>query len=89
MDQLIHDLKSEEFLLTDRSFLVNIRHVSQIRGNIMHLTGDHQIPVSRARLEEVKKCPFRVRYLKKCIGKNTIKMEHPFLQHLLLRQLRY
>lgn len=55
MDHLIHDLKSEEFLLTDRSFLVNIRHVSQIRGNVMHLTGDHQIPVSRARLEEVKR----------------------------------
>lgn len=54
VEELFQELDSKEFVLADRGYIVNMRHIEKICGNVIWLSGDHQVEISRNRIPEVK-----------------------------------
>jgi Response regulator of the LytR/AlgR family len=46
-------LPASRFIQPHKSYLVNINHISSIEGNILHLGGQYQVPISKYLKEEV------------------------------------
>lgn len=55
LEQIFRELHSKEFILVERSYIVNMKHIYRISGNTIYLKNDNQVAISRARLSEVKK----------------------------------
>ncbi|PWJ47966.1 LytR/AlgR family response regulator transcription factor [Faecalicatena contorta] len=55
LEQIFRELHSKEFILVERSYIVNMKHIYRISGNTIYLKNDIQVAISRARLSEVKK----------------------------------
>ena len=54
LKELVDTLPSDMFLRTHKSYILNMRKVKSVEGNLLHL-GDHKIPISRDRKAEVLK----------------------------------
>lgn len=54
MKDLIEQLGGREFILAERGYIINMDHVTGIKGNKIFLSEDHQVTVSRGRIMEVK-----------------------------------
>lgn len=51
---LMHQLRSREFMFVDRGYIVNLDHVWGIKGDTIFMTENHQVTVSKGRSAEVK-----------------------------------
>lgn len=54
LEQIAEELKYAGFIVIERGFLVNMRHIIGIKGEKIYLEDNHQIVISRARLPQVK-----------------------------------
>ncbi len=54
MKDLLEQLKCKEFIIVDRGYIINMDHVSGIKGDTIFLTDNHQVVVSRGRSVKVK-----------------------------------
>lgn len=55
LQQVYEELGSEPFLMVERAFIVNARHISKLCGDTIYLEGDEQVKISRAKLPEIKR----------------------------------
>lgn len=55
LEQVYDELKSNLFIMVERSYIVNLKHVCRLSGNIIFLDNGVQIAISRKRLPEVRK----------------------------------
>lgn len=51
---VLEELHSEEFLMIDRSYVVNMNHVESLQNNELHIANGENLPVSRPKLSYVK-----------------------------------
>lgn len=51
---LMQEINSREFILVERGYMINMRHICGMRGNTISLTNGHQVIVSRAKMSMVK-----------------------------------
>lgn len=54
LDNLKKELPEHEFIMVDRSYVVNIRHIIKMSERIIYLKGNHQVNVSRTYYANVK-----------------------------------
>lgn len=54
LDNLKKELPEHEFIMVDRSYIVNIRHIIKMSKRIIYLKGNHQVNVSRTYYADVK-----------------------------------
>lgn len=54
LDQLMLEMNSKEFILVERSCIVNIAHIIRLDGNIIYMENGGQIVISRGRLADVR-----------------------------------
>lgn len=54
MKDLIGEMSGREFILAERGYMINMDHVTGIKGNRISLSEGHQIIVSRGRVMDVK-----------------------------------
>lgn len=54
IEQLIKQLDNDEFMMIERSYIVNIVSISEISGNTITLGEEEKLYVSRSRLPEVR-----------------------------------
>lgn len=54
LNQVYQELDPEEFVFVDRGCIVNLLHISLIRGDEVELDNGEKLPVSRGRLNETK-----------------------------------
>lgn len=54
LDQLIKELTSKDFILVERAYVVNIRHIVCLKNNSVLLKNGDKIIVSRSRISDVK-----------------------------------
>ncbi|MDO4345565.1 MAG: LytTR family DNA-binding domain-containing protein [Eubacteriales bacterium] len=53
--ELHKELNDREFLMVDKSYVVNIKHVMKIEGHDIYMRNGMKIPVGRPRLGEIQK----------------------------------
>lgn len=54
LNQLLEELYSEEFILVERAYIININHVVSMKGNIIYMDNGEEIISSRAHYKRVK-----------------------------------
>ncbi len=54
INQLLSELAGEEFVLVERSYIININHISNMLKTIIYMDNGEQIAVSRAHFKNVK-----------------------------------
>ena len=54
INQLLMELDSEEFVLVERSYIININHISNMLKTVIYMDNGEQIAVSRAHFKNVK-----------------------------------
>ena len=55
IEKLYQELKSKEFVLVERSYIVNMKHICKISGDTIYLEQDKQVQISKIRIPEVKR----------------------------------
>lgn len=55
LDKLIQEIDAPSFLWIERSYIVNIKHIVRMNGNIIFLDNGAEMTVSKAKILEVKK----------------------------------
>lgn len=55
LQQIFDELQTQEFIFIDRGYIVNIIQIMKISDNMVYLKNGETLPVSRSRLQEVKK----------------------------------
>jgi DNA-binding LytR/AlgR family response regulator len=53
------------FIQPHKSYLVNIRHINAVEGNILHVAGKYQVPISKYQKDEVMERIVNNKLLKK------------------------
>lgn len=51
---LLQEMQSREFILVERGYMINMKHISGVSGSTISLTNGYQVVVSRARMSMVK-----------------------------------
>lgn len=54
LDKLLKELDSKEFILVERGYLVNIKHIVSWKGNTLYLHDNQRVDISRDRSRQVK-----------------------------------
>ena len=54
LDAVKNQLPGEEFIMVDRSYIVNIKHIIKMNNHIIYLRSDQQVSVSRSYFTKVK-----------------------------------
>lgn len=54
LKRVMEKLNSKMFLFADRSYIVNMKYIEKISGDIIYLEENHQLAVTHARLKKVK-----------------------------------
>ncbi len=54
LEQILQEMKDYSFILIERGYIVNIRYIIRMKGNIIYLKNNEEVIVSRARFKEVK-----------------------------------
>lgn len=55
LEQVYKELKSNLFVMVERGYIVNMKHICRVSGNMVFLDNGVQIGISRNRLPEVRK----------------------------------
>ena len=55
IEKLYQELESKEFVLVERSYIVNMKHICKISGDTIYLEQDKQVQISKVRMAEVKR----------------------------------
>lgn len=55
LEKIMKDISDSNFVLIERGYLVNIRHIVRMNGNTIYLNNNEEVVISRARFQEVKK----------------------------------
>lgn len=55
IEKLYQELESKEFVLVERSYIVNMKHICKISGDTIYLEQDKQVQISKIRMPEVKR----------------------------------
>ena len=55
LEKLYQELESKEFVLVERSYIVNMKHICKISGETIYLERDNQVKISRTSMQEVKR----------------------------------
>lgn len=54
LEEALKKMDSTDFILVERGYAVNMKHIHSIRGNVITLTNKEQVVISRARCTKVK-----------------------------------
>ena len=54
LECLLRELNSKEFIVVERGFVVNMKHIARVAGNTLYLDNGDKAMISRARIAEVK-----------------------------------
>lgn len=54
LDQVISELHSEEFIMVNRAYIINIKYIARMRGNEIFMENGERITISRTRFTKVK-----------------------------------
>lgn len=54
MGNIMKELPDDDFIMVERSYIVNIKHIIKMSGNVIYLRGEHCVTVSRAHFPKVK-----------------------------------
>lgn len=55
IQKVYEELESKAFLMIERGYIVNVRHISKLCGDTVYLENDYQVKISRGKLSEVKR----------------------------------
>lgn len=55
LENVLKMLNSRQFLLVERGYAVNIKQICRVSGDTIYLEKGYEVPVSKARLAEVKR----------------------------------
>lgn len=55
LQQVYQELGSKVFLMVERGYIVNMKHISKLSGDTIYLENDQWVKISRAKLADVKK----------------------------------
>lgn len=55
LDTILQEINSREFVPVERGVIVNMKHIMKIKGDVLYLSNQQEIHVSRKRLQEVKR----------------------------------
>lgn len=58
---MLEELQGEEFLMIDRSYVVNVNHVRSLKDDSVHMVNGEILPVSRPKLRSVRDAIMRGR----------------------------
>lgn len=54
LSTVFHELKSSEFIMVDKSYAVNIRHIMKINGHDLVMRNDAVVPVGISRMSKIR-----------------------------------
>lgn len=54
IEQMLIEMDSEDFLMIERGYAVNLRHIIRLKGNTMYLSNGEECIISRTRVAQVK-----------------------------------
>ena len=54
LECLLRELNSKEFIVVERGFVVNMKHIARVAGNTLYLDNGDKAMISRARIAKVK-----------------------------------
>ena len=54
IENVLEKLMSDEFVIVDRSRVVNLRHIMKVRDNVIYLSNGDAVEASHARIKKVK-----------------------------------
>lgn len=54
LEHLLKDFNSSDFIMAERSYIVNINHIVRMKNNIIYLSNGEQLVVGRGRSNEVR-----------------------------------
>ncbi|MCI8320570.1 MAG: response regulator transcription factor [Dorea sp.] len=54
MENIMKELPGDDFIMVERSYIVNIKHIIKMSSNVIYLRGEHCVTVSRAHFPRVK-----------------------------------
>ena len=54
IENVLEKLMSDEFVIVDRSSVVNLRHIMKVRDNVIYLSNRDAVEASHARIKKVK-----------------------------------
>lgn len=55
LEQLLKELGHTEFMLADRSNIVNLRNITRIKGNVLCMELGRELELNRSRISEAKR----------------------------------
>lgn len=55
LQQVFQELASKEFLMVERGYIVNMKHISRVSGDTIYMENDYHVKISRAKLADIKK----------------------------------
>lgn len=55
IEKLYQELESKQFVLVERSYIVNMKHICKISGDTIYLEQDKRVQISKIRMAEVKR----------------------------------
>lgn len=53
--QVFEELKSKTFVMVERGYIVNMKHIHRLSGDTIYLENNQSVKISRAKLVDVKK----------------------------------
>lgn len=59
--KLEHELKTYKFIRIQRSFLVNLRHITKVTGKSVVLSNGDELTIKRGSMEDIRNCFFEYR----------------------------
>lgn len=54
LDQILKELNNDEFIMVERGYIVNYRHIVCVKGNEIQLSNKECVEISRAKISTVK-----------------------------------
>lgn len=54
LNKVLEELQSKEFILVERGYIVNMKHIISMKGNTIYLENKEQVMISRGRYTKVK-----------------------------------
>lgn len=55
LQKVFKELESREFVLVERGYIVNMKHIYKLSGDIIYLKNNYQVKISEAKLYDVKR----------------------------------
>lgn len=55
LQQVYQEMRSKTFIMVERGYIVNMKHIYKLSGDTIHLENNYTVKISRAKLADVKK----------------------------------